>query len=270
MKRYNVKRIKTKNHEEVYIKSVTDKVPNKRTTTNEKATNKRRFDQLGVLEQVQSIKSKKKYYKNKRYDIARLIDNNMDSRTKFITLTFRDSTDYDITDYEDSKKEFDKFIKRFRRYLMKTSPNYRLKYIAVHEIQKNRKAYHFHIIAFGIPYISNKILSELWGGGFVKINRIPNNVESQNIGIYISKYFAKEDSEVNFRNKYYSSRNLIKPEITYDLVPAHEVNKYTSDEIFGEIEQTKDYKYNRPAYGINKMTQLEEVHVTYIRKKTQI
>lgn len=264
MSRYNVKRIITNNYEEVYIKSATDKIPNKRSKKAVKENKpKRSFDEMNTLEQVASIRNKQKYYKNKRFDIARLIDVNMDKDTKFITLTFRDTDDFDITNYEDSKIEFDKFMKRLRRYLSQ----YTVRYIAVHEIQKNRNAYHFHMVVFGMPYISNTKLNEIWGLGFVKINKVPNTVQSSSTGIYISKYFTKEENDIRYRNKYYTSRNLVKPEVKYELVRSDELEKYIQNENTENFEQFKEYKYNRPAYGINKGTEVEEVKVTYIRKK---
>lgn len=268
MDRYNIKRIKTKNYEEIYIKNATDNIPKGRKGVKEKRKLPRKeFSSMNILEQRAAINRKKKYYKNKRYEIARIIDLNHGSNTKFITLTFRDNTELDITNYEEAKLEFDKFMKRLRNYINQLSEEYQLKYLAVHEIQKKRSAFHYHMVCFDFPYISNKKLNEIWGLGFVKINKVPNTVENANIGIYISKYFTKEENDVHSRNKYYSSRNLIKPEVSYELIAKDGLKEYIEANMKSNVEQMKEYTYKRPYFAIQKASTIEEVEVTYIRKK---
>lgn len=87
-----------------------------------------------------------------------------------------------------------------------------LKYIAVWEKQK-RGAIHYHIILFDIPFIKTKKIEEIWGNGFIKINKI--DVDSkENRGRYISKYFSKSVDEKDYKKKsFFKSRNLKKPKV---------------------------------------------------------
>lgn len=273
MKYYNVKRISTKNYEETYIKSSVDKIPGGEKKKKTRITKRREYEELSLLEQSNSIKQKRKYYKNKRFDISRLIDCNLDKQTKFITLTFRDNEEINIKEYTESKLEFDKFIKRLRRYLKKEQHNYILKYIAVHEIQEKREAYHFHIVIFGMKYLNKIELSKLWGLGFVKINIVPSDVYTKNaVGIYISKYFWKDETNIKYQNKYFSSRNLKKPKETHELIPDKLRESYIEIEKGKEgIEQVKEYTYKRPKFSKEKGEEIEEVKVTYIRvKKSEV
>lgn len=93
---------------------------------------------------------------------------------------------------------------------MYNSKKQKLKYLAVWEKQK-RGAIHYHIIFFDMPYIKNKQLEEIWGHGFVKINKI--DVDSiDNRGRYVSKYFSKDIDEKNYKQKsFFKSQNLIQP-----------------------------------------------------------
>lgn len=267
MTRYNVKIIKTNSYEEIYIKTSTDLVPG----TNNKRTDKKRirrdYNALSLTEKAQSEKNKKKYYINKRFEISRIIDINHDENTKFLTLTFHNTTDLDITNYTDTKVEFDKFMKRMRRFIATNHGDKKLKYIAVHEIQKSRQAYHYHIVLFDFPYIKHSTLRDIWGNGFIKINKIPHDVSKTDVGIYISKYFAKEENTQRYQNKYYMSRNLKKPDISYVLVPEDELAKYSAHYTDSLVQQKKNYQYKRPSYSSTGTEYLEEVNVTYIRKK---
>lgn len=267
MKRYNVKIIKTDSYEEIYIKTSTDVIPG----TNDKRTKssriRRDYNALSLIEKSQSEKNKKKYYLNKRFEIARIIDVNHDYNTKFLTLTFRKTSEFDIKDYTETKIEFDKFMKRMRRFIETNHKGKKLKYIAVHEIQKTRQAYHYHIVLFDFPFTKHKTISDIWGNGFIKINKIPKDVAKIDVGIYISKYFAKEENTQRYQNKYYMSRNLTKPKVSYVLIPKDELDKYSKHCTDALVHQKKEYQYKRPSYSPTGAEYIEEVNVTYIRKK---
>lgn len=215
---------------------------------------------LSAIKQYDSIKRKQKHYQEMRWIIARIVDCNFDNKTKFMTLTFKDN----IQDITYTNYEFNKFIKRlnFRLYHDKKQ---KLKYIAVWEKQK-RGAIHYHIIFFDFPYINLKKLQEIWGHGFVKINKI--DVDSKdNRGRYVSKYFSKDIDEKNYKQKaFFKSRNLIMP-IT---------NKMTREELIDfsneNVVFTKTYTRKVPNYHLfqtlnDELTFTEsKVRYTKIRK----
>lgn len=180
---------------------------------NHKGKDKRKtYDELSAENQYNSLKRKQQYYKNKRFEIARLIDTNFDNKTKFLTLTFKEN----IQEINYANDEFKKFIKRLNYYIYHDKKAY-LKYLATWEKQK-RGAIHYHIILFNFPYISFKQLTRIWGHGYLLINKI--DVDSiENRGRYVSKYFDKElELKEHKKKAFFSSRNLKKPKIKQHLV----------------------------------------------------
>jgi hypothetical protein len=121
--------------------------------------------------------------------------------SKFITLTYG----YHETDIKKSNDEFKKFVKRLN-YKM----GIKLKYSAVIEFTKQGRI-HYHIIAYNLPYIKNKLLEETWRHGWVKVNQIDE--EKNNVGGYITKYMTKanEDPRLLGEKSYFNSRGLKKP-----------------------------------------------------------
>lgn len=215
---------------------------------------------LSAIKQYDSMKRKQKHYQEMRWIIARIVDCNFDNKTKFMTLTFKDN----IQDITYTNYEFNKFIKRLNFGLYHDKKQ-KLKYIAVWEKQK-RGAIHYHIIFFDFPYINLKKLQEIWGHGFVKINKI--DVDSKdNRGRYVSKYFSKDIDEKNYKQKaFFKSRNLIMP-IT---------NKMTREELIDfsneNVVFTKTYTRKVPNYHLfqtlnDELTLTEsKVRYTKIRK----
>ena len=152
--------------------------------------------------------NREKVLQRARRDLRRLINSNVDIYgvpAKFVTLTFED----DVEDLKKANSEFTKFIKRLKRYF-----DIDVKYAAVPEIQKERfckygvKVWHYHVIFFNLPYIKNNKLREIWGNGYVKINRIDR---VSNVGAYICKYMTKDNKELVGQKCYFTSRGLKKP-----------------------------------------------------------
>lgn len=152
-----------------------------------------------------AAKRRQRHYKDVRWEIARLIDCNFDDSTKFLTLTFAENE----TDVKRCNREFSKFVRRLNRRLF-GGDSMRLKYLAAWERQK-RGAVHYHVVLFGMPYIRHAELREIWGHGFVKINRVSVD-QRMNVGRYISKYFSKDVDEASYKQKkYFKSQNLAQP-----------------------------------------------------------
>ena len=180
MKFYNTKEIKSKNITEyiINIDALTAYDFKRRP-----GRKRRDFEELSSIEKSESMQRRKAYYQDKRFEIKRIIDCNYDDKSTFLTLTFKEN----LQDIETANREFTLFIKRLKRYLK----NQQLKYIATWELQQ-RGAIHYHLVLFSVPYIKNDKLSEIWGNGFIKINKIKETVKNEAVGVYITKYFVKD------------------------------------------------------------------------------
>lgn len=143
--------------------------------------------------------------RQRRNAIRQLICMNFDSGSKFVTLTFDNDRQHDIRDVQESNAYFKRFVQRVKR----RHPGFR--YVAVIEFQdtNGRGAVHYHMIC-DIPYIRKAELAELWGGGYVKINRIDR---VDNVGAYVIKYMTIDagDKRLMGENAYLHSRGLEKP-----------------------------------------------------------
>lgn len=240
MKLYNTKKIVSKN--------ITEYIFNLDSSTGydfkrQKGRTRRGFEELDSLEKYESMQKRKAYYENKRFDIKRLIDCNYDDKSTFLTLTFKDN----VQDIEIANREFTLFIKKLKRYLKQD-----VKYIATWELQK-RGAIHYHLVLFSVPYIQNDKLSEMWGNGYIKINKIKETVKNEAIGVYITKYFTKDiDKKAKQKKAYFCSRNLNKPReikkmLDYDKMNDILINEndliyrkdFTSRELIGFDETGK-------------------------------
>lgn len=141
-----------------------------------------------------------KVFKRARTELRRLINSNVEEDSKFLTLTFKEN----VLDLDYANNEFKKFIKRLNYHF-----KIKVKYSCVVEFQK-RGAIHYHVILYNLNgKINLNKLSEIWGNGFIKLNKIKG---IDNVGAYICKYMTKsEDSRLEGRKMYFNSRNLNKP-----------------------------------------------------------
>lgn len=254
---YNTKIIETPTTKEIWIY---DTPINRQLLENSAEsytkTVRKNFDNLSAIAQGNSLKRKQKYYEQKRWEIARLIDCNFDDKTKFVTLTFKDN----IQDIDYSNTQFKYFIQRLNFYQFKTKIQ-KLKYIATWEKQK-RGAIHYHVIFFDFPFIETGTLEHLWGHGFIKINRIDVD-RLENVGRYISKYFGKDlDLKEHKKKAFFKSQNLKIPLETKTFFNAEMVQTLKEEHIL--FEKT----YKRIVYNSNltlRGSPLSESKVTYIK-----
>lgn len=151
--------------------------------------------------------------KRARRDLRRIINSNVGAygdefTAKFVTLTFAEN----VTDLDFANYEFEKFIKRLN-YRMFFSKKANIKYSCVVEFQK-RGAVHYHVIFYNLPYLKADYLGDIWGNGFIKINKIDS---VDNVGAYVCKYMTKDaiDARLEGKKSYFNSRGLFRPvEIT--------------------------------------------------------
>lgn len=144
-----------------------------------------------------------------RRDLRRIINANVgqwgdDVTCKFVTLTFKDN----VTDLDTANYEFKKFIQRLNYEIYGKKCSY-LKYTVVPEFQQ-RGAVHYHVIFYNLPYTKSNIIENVWGNGFIKINKID---DVDNVGAYICKYLTKDNGDDRLRGRkcYFNSRGLKKP-----------------------------------------------------------
>lgn len=122
--------------------------------------------------------------------IRALINSNCSepNNVRWVTLTYRQDNGEPMTDTNRLYQDFKKFWQRFCYWCASNSIG-KPEYISVQEPQGSG-AWHVH--AFFIweekaPFIPNRVLSDLWGFGFVKIKAMQN---CDNAGAYFSAYLA--------------------------------------------------------------------------------
>lgn len=158
-----------------------------------------------IDEEIKEENREKVTYRAKR-ELRRIVNSNVgqygdEFTTKFVTLTFSEH----ITDLAASNKEFEKFIKRLNYQIFK-SKKANVKYTVVPEFTKKGRV-HYHVIFYNLPYVKFDFLADIWGNGFIKINKIDN---CDNVGAYISKYMTKDNDEIVGKKCYFNSRGLFK------------------------------------------------------------
>lgn len=221
------------------------------------------FDELPAKKQYDSLKRKSKHYRKMRFEIARLVDENFDKNTKFLTLTFKEN----IQDIDTTNDEFKKFIKRLNYQIFKTKKS-QIKYLATWEKQK-RGAIHYHIILFSFPYVPHEYLMDIWGHGLLWINKIDVDA-AENRGRYVSKYFDKDlDIKEHKKKAFFKSQNLKLPRETKRLAE----KKFNKEE-FNVLFST-DYIRKTPKFltvvdedgRFERIVEFEETNVTYTKIK---
>jgi hypothetical protein len=193
--------------------------------------------------------------------IKRLVQSNFNSEAKFLTLTFNNDCDFDITSIDECDVKFRLFIRSLnRRY-----PN--LEYTAVREFQK-RGAIHYHLIV-NLPYILNDELAEIWGHGFIKIRKVSNVF---GIGFYLSKYLKKEFADPRFKGKkaYITSRNLKKPLVYYgdearsileEILKSEDQPKYKDiyQSEYNGVVNFSEYNLTQPVLSKEKLNEIRNI-----------
>jgi hypothetical protein len=182
----------------------------------------------------------------------------------FVTLTYADN----LQDIKVAKKDFSTFINRLSK--LKHFENTRPAYIGVIEFQK-RGAIHFHVVFFNVPFLfknddarninksRNKsdysvTWSDLWGHGFVKVQKInPRGKEkmtgrnyTSGVARYLSKYITKSimDDRLKGHTFYFRSKNLYKPATVYSKIKVenfHSIHNVLSG-LFG-LSNDVEYSY---------------------------
>ena len=157
---------------------------------------------------------------------------------KFLTLTYAEN----MTDIDRARKELDNFFKRLKRQFP------RFAYVCVIEFQK-RGAVHFHLLC-NLPFVDVKALAEVWGHGFIKLNRIDN---VDNVGAYVTKYMTKENMDerlIGYRS-YSMSRGLNQPQ---EVTNEEQINEAL--ETLADVLRVVTSEYESEYYGTVHYTQI--------------
>jgi hypothetical protein len=170
------------------------------------ANNKNGRGGKNELTEQEKEENREKVMSRARRDLRRIVNSNIgqygeDFTAKFVTLTFREH----ITDLKSANAEYEKFIKRLN-YFMFNSKKANIKYSVVPEFTKKGRV-HYHVIFYNLPYVKADKLAEIWGQGFIKINKIDN---CDNVGAYVSKYMTKDNEEIKGKKSYFNSRGLLE------------------------------------------------------------
>lgn len=174
-----------------------------------------------------------------RKTVRRLINANIgqygaEFTAKFLTLTFAEH----VTDVESANYEFKKFIKRMN-YRLFSSKKAVVKYLVVIEFTKIGRV-HYHVVLFNVPYVKANEIADIWGNGFIKINKIEN---VDNVGAYVCKYMTKDNWDLLSKKSYFTSKNLYQPvEITDKKIVENLVNSLQFHEKTYESQFDNDYQ----------------------------
>lgn len=137
-------------------------------------------------------------------DLRNIINANLNSKNAenalWVTLTYAEN----MTDTERLYEDFRKFNMRLQYYCQKNDLG-KYEYITTVEPQA-RGAWHHHLLLIWqtkAPFIANHELAEIWGHGFVKVEKLRKNVT--NIGVYLTAYLTdlpldeaqETDAEIN-------------------------------------------------------------------------
>lgn len=190
------------------------------------AKKKNDYEKTAVKEQTEFTKSS---LNRTRTVLRRLVNSNY-QLTKFITLTFGS----EMHDLKQANYIFNLFTQR----MADRFPEFQ--YIAVPEFQPISQRVHYHLLS-NLHYTPNKQIAEIWGQGFIKINRID---KLTNVGAYICKYLSKEmcDKRLFHKKKFFYSQGLNSPfELTgYPALNYFEAYVKNSEPVF-EKEFNNEY-----------------------------
>lgn len=166
------------------------------------------------------------------------------NRAKFITLTFEDTTEFDITDVEKCNHVFQLFIKRLRG-----AYGNKFRYLVTIEFQdkNNRNAVHYHMIA-DLPYIKNNEFNKIWGLGYTQIRSVKNSKQS---AVYVGKYMRKGliDDRLNGKKKYWGSKNLLRPKELYNNNVNRLLDAFPGKEKYSENCYFSEYHHGYITYA---------------------
>lgn len=166
----------------------------------------------GEIKEYQHIENRSESYNSLRQTFKKiryLINNNFTGKPNelFVTLTYAEN----MTDTNRLYTDIKKFMMKLRYKYNDVSD---IDYLSVIEPQ-GRGAWHIHMLlrfnALSSVFVPSHELAELWGHGFIKIERIQS---VDNIGAYLSAYLADvELTDDNIHNAVAEDREIVEKEV---------------------------------------------------------
>lgn len=207
-----------------------------------------------------------KYINRTVKNISRVINSNITKYSKFITLTFAETT----LDRAYALKCFNQFRKNFERLF-----GFKLKYLCNQErqhdrgkIEGNLGTWHFHIVNFTDTYLNMKKLIKCWSYGHVDIAVIDRY---ENLYRYFAKYLHKQLNEIKVNQKAITmSRGLKKPNILYDskteypentLTYEKKLSIYDCNDVFLRAVYTRDYDLSKRTKSCDVLYEFREIRI---------
>lgn len=232
------------------------------------------------------IKSEENSYYRSLKAIRTLVEQNFTVNHYFLTLTFDPQQFpwiYEKQGFENIPYYWKLFTqKHFDRYLKKQG----LKYIAIPEyIAKGTNHWHIHVLLNKKPTLglskeefvkSMQDLTDNWGCGRTQLSKlssfsyfkytpqIPNT--AQKLVAYITKYLLKNIEADVFpkgKKRYFTSRNLIKPEIYYSDINPVSLKTMPKEPLITSRE------YNWEHTGVVEVTKINKSVPWYYKLKRQ-
>lgn len=113
---------------------------------------------------------------------------------RFITVTYRQRDNYDVepVPMTDTKRLYDD-LRKFNQRLQREYGKDNIRILTFKEPQASR-SWHAHIIVVfnhKAPFMPNEHIAQLWGQGFVRVERIKDDVD--NVGAYLTAYLCDAD-----------------------------------------------------------------------------
>lgn len=171
----------------------------------------------GEIKEFEHIETRKDSYSSIKQTFKKiryLINNNfIGSKNELhVTLTYKEN----MTDSKQLYKDFQNYMDRLRYAYKKETT---LDYMCVVEPQA-RGAWHCHVLLrfndLDTIFIENKIMTQLWGNGFVTIHSLK---DIDNIGAYLSAYLADvELTEESGKSYLENHKDIGKTEILEKVV----------------------------------------------------
>lgn len=182
-------------------------------------------------------------------NLTRILNANFYPGDYHVTLTYQGEE----PGQEEAERELQNFLRRMRRQFKKANKEF--KYIAVTEFVNHR--IHHHVV---MSYIDIRTIAEQWKRGMVRTTPLDRNRNYAKLAEYLIKETTKtfRDADNVFKKRYTCSRNLERPVVMREEVPAYKLH--------GEIKALKGYEIDRDSVRRfeNPITGLEHLEYSMI------
>lgn len=170
-----------------------------------------------------------------------LVYSNFNPNDLHVVLTYAE-----VVSPEEALKKLKNFIKKMRRYFRSIDREF--KYFVVTEFDNHR--IHHHMIMSDTDY---KVINQKWSEGAVRMTPLYDNYDYHGLVEYLVKETTKtfRNPDNVFKHRYMASRNLDKPQIVIQEVPAKELLGEYIKEIKGySLIRDSIVTYENPLTGI--------------------